>query len=353
MKKLTKRIRKKPGLSPGTLVHTGEKKTDSIHLSVYQYNEQKVDTFTIQSTDELPQHNPDLVTWLQVHGIHDVSLIDSIGKKYNLHPLLLEDILNTDQRPKLEDYGDYLFIVLKMLTYDDSTKEVRSEQVSLVVMKHLLISFHENGRGIFDPVRERIQSGKGRIRKLHSDYLTYALMDTVIDHYYVVFEKLGEHIETVEQELIRNPSINTLHTINILKREILFLRKTIWPLREIVAVMERRESEIIRSTTVIYLRDLYDHTIQGIDTIETFRDLLTGMLDIYLSSVSNKTNEVIKVLTIIATIFIPLTFIVGIYGMNFEYMPELAWRWGYPIILGIMALAIGGMLFYFKRKKWI
>ncbi len=353
MRRLTRRVRKKPGLPPGTLIHTGERKTEKVRLSVFRYNQQTVDFTEIDSVEKLPEPDTALVTWLHVDGLHDVELISEIGKKYNLHSLLLEDVVNIEQRPKLEDYTDYIFIVVKMLSYDEEIADVRSEQVAIVVMENLIISFHENERGFFNPVRERLKAGKGKIRTLGADYLAYALIDSVVDNYFIVFEKLGERIEAIEEELISNPSTSTLHTINGLKREMLLIRKTTWPLREITAVMERRESPLIKPATVVYLRDLYDHTIQIIDTIETMRDILTGMLDIYLSSVSNKTNEVIKVLTIIATIFIPLTFVVGIYGMNFEYMPELAWRWAYPAIMTIMALIVSGMLFYFRRKNWI
>jgi magnesium transporter len=353
MKKLIKRQRKQPGLSPGTLVHIGERKSDDTRFTVYRYDEHTAESISCDTVDRLPEPDPSSITWILVDGIHDIAIVDAIGKRYNLHPLILEDIVNTDQRPKLEDYNDYLFIVLKILVYDETVGEVRAEQISMIIGSNLVLSFVESERGLFEPVRERIRTGKGRIRKMAGDYLAYALMDLVIDHYFILFEKIGDRIEAVERELIENPTISTLHSINALKREMLFLKKTIWPLREIISVIERRDSPIIRPATAVYLRDLYDHAIQVIDTIETLRDLLTGMLDIYLSSLSNKANEVIKVLTIIATIFIPLTFIVGIYGMNFDYMPELAWRWAYPGIMILMAFLVAGMLIYFKRKHWI
>ena len=353
MRKLIKRQRKKPGLSPGTLIHVGEQKTEKIEIKVHVYNEHDVSSFIADSADKIPEPSGDNVTWIQINGIHDVDMIGKIGKRSSLHSLLLEDILNTEQRPKVEDFTDYLFVVLKALSYDETAKEVRVDQVSLVIGNHYVISFHEHEKGLFDPVRERIESGKGRIRKMGSDYLAYALIDIIVDTYFLMLEKFGEAIESLEQSLINEPRPESLHAINTLKREMIFLRKNIWPLREVVTVMERRESPLIKQHTVVYLRDLYDHTIQVIDTIETMRDILTGMLDVYLSSMSNKTNEVIKVLTIIATIFIPLTFIVGIYGMNFEYMPELEWRWAYPGIMGMMALVVAGMLVYFRRRKWI
>ncbi len=353
MRKLIRRHRKQPGLSPGTLIHVGEQKAPTVDISFHQYNNSEVIEQKSVPIKNIPYPGDKQITWLQVSGIHDVEIIETIGKQYSLHPLLLEDILNTEQRPKVEDYTDYLFIVLKTLDFDEETSGIRSDQIALVIGKNLLISFHEHERGFFNPIRERIQSGKGRIRKMGTDYLAYALMDVVIDNYFVTLEKLGSRIDDIEKSLLKNPSVEVLHNINFIKREMVFLRKNIWPVRELVATLERRESPIIHQHTVIYLRDLYDHIIQAIDTIESMRDVLTGMLDVYLSSMSNKTNEVIKVLTIIATIFIPLTFVVGIYGMNFEFMPELTWQYGYPAVMFIMLLSAGGMLLYFKRKNWI
>ncbi|MDI6888819.1 MAG: magnesium/cobalt transporter CorA [Methanocellales archaeon] len=293
------------------------------------------------------------VTWININGIHDVELIEKIGKHFNIHPLVLEDIVNTGQRPKMEDFEDYIFIVLKMLYYDEKDEEIKAEQISLILGPNFVISFQEKEGDIFDPLRERIRSGKGRIKKMGSDYLAYALIDAVVDNYFTILEKLGEEIEGMEEELVTNPTQETLQAIHNLKRDMIFLRKSVWPLREVVSSLERGESPLIHETTGIYLRDVYDHTIQVIDTIETLRDLLSGMLDIYLSSISNRMNEVMKVLTIIATIFIPLTLVVGIYGMNFAYMPELGWRWGYPLVLLLM-VAIGiSMLVYFRRKMWL
>jgi magnesium transporter len=353
MRELIRRQRKQPGLSPGTLIHVGEQKAQTVDISFHQYNNAEVIEQKSVPIKNIPHSEDKHITWIQVSGIHDVEKIDTIGKQYSLHPLLLEDILNTEQRPKVEDYTDYLFIVFKTLDFDEETHGIRSDQIALVIGKNLLISFHENETGFFNPIRERIQSGKGRIRKMGSDYLAYALMDVVIDHYFITLEKLGSRIDDIEKSLLNNPSVEVLHNINFIKREMVFLRKNIWPVRELVATLERRESPIIHQHTVIYLRDLYDHIVQAIDTIESMRDVLTGMLDVYLSSMSNKTNEVIKVLTIIATIFIPLTFIVGIYGMNFDFMPELTWRYGYPAIMLLMLLLVGGMLYYFRRNNWI
>ena len=292
-------------------------------------------------------------TWINIEGIHDVRVLERLGESYGFHTLILEDILNTDQRPKMEDHGEYIYVVLKMLN-SDKNNSVVIEQISLLLGKNFVISLQEGLEGdVFNPVRERIRSGKGRIRKMGSDYLAYALLDSIVDNYFIVLEKLGEKIEVLEEELITNPKRETLHAIHNLKREMIFLRKSVWPLREVISGLERGESSLISKSTQIFLRDLYDHTIQVIDTVEAFRDMLSGMLDIYLSSVSNKMNEVMKVLTIIATIFIPLTFIAGVYGMNFRNMPEIEWQWGYPLSLLIMGGVAVIMLVFFRKKRWI
>ena len=258
----------------------------------------------------------------------------SWGSATDFHPLVLEDILNTDQRPKMEEYGDYLYIVLKMLHDKGKGNQIEAEQVSLVLGPNFVFSFQESGGDVFDQIRERLRTGKGRLRKMGADYLAYTLVDAIVDYYFVILEKLGERIELLEEELVAHPRTETLKEIHTLKREMIFLRKAVWPLREVISGLQRGESPLVQKTTGIYLRDVYDHTIQVIDTIETFRDMLSGVLDIYLSSVSNRLNPVMKVLTIIATVFMPLTFLAGVYGMNFKYMPELEWRWGYPVALG-------------------
>ena len=294
------------------------------------------------------------VTWINVEGVHDVKILEKLGECFGLHPLIQEDIINTDQRPKIEDYDNYLYIVLKMLYLNKGNNGVVTEQISLILGKNFVVSFQEGIEGdVFDLVRERIRTDKGRIRKMGADYLAYALLDSIVDNYFVVLEAIGERIELLEERLIASPTPETLQIIQNLKREMIFLRKAVWPLREVAGSLERGESSLINENTRISLRDVYDHTIHVIDTIETFRDMLSGILDIYLSSVSNRLNAVMKVLTIIATIFMPLTFIVGVYGMNFKYLPELEWKWGYPLIWLVM-IGIGvTMLTYFKRKKWL
>jgi len=293
------------------------------------------------------------VTWINVAGLHQIEVLEKLNECFGLHPLVLEDILNTTQRPKIEDFGEYIYIVLKMLYLPGPGQEAVTEQVSLILGPNYLISFQESAGDVFDPIRERIRNGKGRIRKLGADYLAHALLDAIVDHYFIILEKLGEDVEDLEETLTNNPTPRTMQAIHQLKRKMIFLRKSVWPLREVVGSLERGESPLIQQSTGIYLRDIYDHIIQVIDNIETFRDMLSGMIDIYLSSISNRMNEIMKVLTIIATIFIPLTFIVGLYGMNFKYMPELEWHWGYPLVLLLMLGVAVFMLFYFKRKKWL
>jgi magnesium transporter len=354
MSKLARRRQRKVGLPPGTLVHIGEETDEEIRITVLDYSESQFQEKQIESVDEcFPFKDKPTVTWINVDGVHSVDIIESLGKQYGIHLLVLEDIVNTDQRPKLQDFDDYLFVVLKMLHDYDPQDGIQVEQVSLIVGSNFVISFQERRGDIFDPIRERIRNAKGRIRKMGADYLAYSLMDAIVDNYFTVLEKLGEQIESVQEQLLTDPALDTLHGIQRLKRELLFLRKSVWPLREAVNSFERSESSIVRKSTRVYLRDVYDHTIQVIDALETCRDMTSGMLDIYLSSISNKMNEIMKVLTIAAVIFIPLTFVAGIYGMNFDYMPELHWRAGYPVALLVMFTIAAVMLCFFKRKKWL
>ncbi len=344
----------KAGLPPGTLVHIGEKKTDEVKITLIDYDEKDFQEIELNSIEDcFPYKDKSTVSWINIDGLHDIEVIEKVGKHFGLHPLLLEDVLNTSQRPKLDDYGSYFFIVLKMLSCDEEEGIIEAEQISLILSSRLVISFQEGVGDVFNSVRERIRNNKGRIRKAGADYLVYRLMDAVVDNYFFILEKVGERIEDLEEELVTNPTTETLVEIHELKREMIFLRKSVWPLREVVTSLDRDESSLIETSTHTYLRDLYDHTIQVIDTVETFRDLISGMLDIYLSSVGNRMNEIMKVLTIIATIFIPLTFIAGIYGMNFNYMPELQHPWGYPAALCVMFLLGCLMLVYFRKKRWL
>jgi magnesium transporter len=349
-----RRFSKKSGLPPGTPVYVGKKKDKKAKVTCIEYSDEHFEEKEVKMLDEcFPLKGSPVTTWLNIDGVHQLDIIEKVGKQFNIHPLVLEDIMHTGQRPKMEDFDDYLFIVLKMLQYDEKEEETKSEQISLIIGSHYVISFQENEGDVFDPIRERIRTVRGRIRKMGADYLAYSLIDAIVDNYFMVLEKIGEIIEDIEDMLVKNPTPEVLQAIHSLKKDLIFLRKSVWPLREVISRLERWESPLIDKSIDIYLRDVYDHTIQVIDSLETFRDMLSGMLDIYLSSVSNRMNEVMKVLTIIATIFIPLTLITGIYGMNFKYMPELDTHWGYPMVYSIM-LAVGiVMLMYFRRKKWL
>jgi magnesium transporter len=352
--KRIKRPSTKAGLPPGTLVHVGERKTEAVRITYLDYDEQNMQEKQVASIEEcFPFKSTPTVTWINIDGLHDVKLIEKLGRQFEVHPLVLEDILNTGQRPKVEDFDKYIYVVLKMLRYSDEEQGVQAEQVSLVLGPNYVISFQEMVGDIFEHIRDRIRNSKGRIRKMRCDYLMYALLDAVVDGYFGILEKLGERIESMEEELVSSPSEKTLEQIHRLKREMIFLRKSVWPLRELISGLQRTESSLIKESTGLYLRDVYDHTIQVIDTVEGFRDMVSGMLDIYLSSISNRMNAVMKVLTIIATIFIPLTFIAGIYGMNFKYMPELERHWAYPLVLLVMGLVAIVMLIYFRRKRWL
>ncbi|MBN1546825.1 MAG: magnesium/cobalt transporter CorA [Syntrophaceae bacterium] len=355
---MTKRIRKqskKAGLPPGTLIHIGEKLSDEIKISLMSYDDGHIAERSISTLQEcrLPADFPG-VTWINVEGLHDVKILEQVGANFGMHPLILEDILNTGQRPKIEDLGNYIFIVLKMFSnQEESGEELEAEQVSIILGSNYVISFWEKEGKTLDPIKERIRNGKGRIRKMGASYLTYGILDAIVDSYFIVLERLGEKIETYEDSLVNRPTSHTLQAIQHLKREMIFLRKSVWPLREIIGYLERTESSLIDNSVSIFFKDVYDHTIQLIDTIETFRDTLSSMLDIYLSSISNKMNEVMKVLTIIATLFMPLTFMAGVYGMNFQNFPELKWQYGYLmfwIVIAVMAIL---MIIYFKRKKWM
>jgi len=354
MSPIIKRRSIKAGLPPGTLVHIGEKRTEPVRISILDYAEDQVEEVEAgEVSDCLKYKDKPTVTWINLEGIQQIEVIEALGRHFDLHPLVLEDILNTDQRPKVEDFGVYLHIVLKMFSLDAGQEKVQSEQISLILTKKFVLSFQEGLEGdVLNPLRERIRTDKGSIRKMGADYLAYSIIDGIVDNYFVILERLGEKVEELQEELVARPDPHMLRNLHQLKNEMILLRKAVWPLREVISSLERADSPLIQSSTKIFLRDVYDHTIQVIDSIETFRDLLSGMLDIYLSSLSYRMNEIMKVLTIIATLFIPLTFIVGIYGMNFRYLPELDWRWGYFVVWAVMIAVGTGMVVYFKRKKW-
>lgn len=344
----------KVGLSPGTLVFIGSKKQEKSKVTCIDFGEDFFREADCQTVDEaLVRDSKQSVKWVNIDGISDVSLVEKIGKEFNLHPLLLEDLLNTHQRPKLEEYGDRLFLIIKMLRPPTEKLEFHTEQIAFVIGPDFVLSFQEDIGDHFDPVRNSLRQGKGKIRKSGADYLCYALIDAIVDHYFLVPELLGEQVEELQRKILKNPSPADLHAIQSLKHQLLYLRKAVWPLREVVSRLSRDDVSMVQDTTRIFFRDVYDHTIQVIETIETLREMLTGLLDIYLTSVSNKMNEAMRVLAVIATIFMPLTFIAGIYGMNFEYMPELKRPYGYFELLGVMAVIVVLMVAYFRKKDWL
>jgi len=343
----------KSGLPPGSLVYIGEEKTKEVKITSIHYNETEVFRKEYKRPEADLFHKDSNIRWVNLDGLQDIELLKETGNLLKIHVLTQEDILNTEQRPKLEDYGDYYFIVLKMLYYDISIRDIVEEQVSIIVKDNLVVTFQEREGDVFQPVRERINTNRSRLRRNGVDFLLYALMDAIIDNYFIILEKVGDEIENIEELILDNPAPEVMKRLYMLKRNIVLLRRTIWPIREVVGFLERTDVRLVQDETKIYFRDLYDHTIQVIENIESLRDLIAGMVDIYLSTVSNRMNQVMMVLTIIATIFIPLTFIAGVYGMNFVYMPELEWRQGYPIVLGIMFLIGIFMLYLFKRKKWL
>ncbi len=350
--KFQKRSRK-TGLSPGSLIHVGSQYAEKSKITIMRYNETFFEEKEISSIKDFHiEKDRKEIIWFNVDGLQDVKIFEDIGEIFGLHPLVLEDILNTDQRPKMEDYGDYLYIVLKNF-YEPEGENLFSDQVSIVLGKDFVLSFQERESDLEESIREKISKSKGRIRKEGADYLVHAIVDNVVDNYFVVLENLEDKIENLEDDLVKKPTQSTLHDIHLFKRDLIMLGKTLWPLREAISSVERSDSPLINKTTLIYFQDIYDHTIAIIDTVETFKDMLSGMLDIYLSTISNRLNEVMKMLTIIATIFMPLTFMAGVYGMNFRYMPELEWRWGYFGVLGVM-LAVALLMFgYFRKKKWL
>jgi magnesium transporter len=350
--KLVQKRSRKTGLPPGTLVHIGERKTDKVTVTVFHYSVAGCEEMEPGQVELLSPPADKSIIWVNVGGVHNVDLVGTLGKQFFLHPLLLEDVTNTDQRPKLDDYDSYLFLVLKMLSLTER-KELAVEQVSLVLGEGYVISFQENGTDVFHPVRERLRGGKGRLRQSGADYLLYALVDAIVDQYFAVLEAAGEKIEALQHSVVDDPKPETLNHIHALKRQLLFLRRAVWPLRDVMNNLSRSDCRLLQQPTKVFFRDVYDHVVQIVDTIETLREMVSASLDIYLSSVSYRLNAVMRVLTVITTISMPLSFIASIYGMNFEYMPELRSRWGYPVVLIVMTVVGVGMLALFRKKRWL
>lgn len=357
IKQLTPRIKKKSsskiGLPPGSIVYLGEKKVEKVTINLTEYDEKESETYEIKSVEEIePFTDTPQVTWVSVCGLHETDFLKQVGEKFKIHPLILEDILNTDTRPKIEITEDYLFIVMKLLTFNPEHKILETEQVSFILGKSFLFSFSEKSDEIFNPVKDRITTQLGKIRKRGIDYLLYALMDIVVDHYFLALEKVEERIEILDDEVINKTERSQIESIYKLRNLLLLMRRSIYPVREIVNQLIKDDSDLLDESIEPYLRDLYDHTIHITESIEQQREVTNGLMEIYLSMMSNKMNEVMKVLTVIATIFIPLTFIVGIYGMNFHYIPELEWPWAYFAVWGVMISVVLVMILYFKRKNW-
>lgn len=348
-----KKSSKKAGRPPGTLEYVGKERLEPIKTSIFNYSGDHFEEKPELALDKVLLYKEvEGTTWINFVGIHDVQSVQQVCQHFNIHPLTIEDIISTEQRPKLEENEDYIYVVVKMLEYDVATGKIMVEQVSLILGYNYVISFQEKPGDTFEAVRNRLRAGKGRIRIAGSDYLFYALIDTIVDNYFLILEKFGDDLEEIEEEILANPRQSSLSSLYNLKRETVILRRSVWPLREVVHKLEREDLLLIKKETRIYLRDVYDHTIRVIETIENFRDVLSGMVDLYQSTISNKLNMVMKVLTIISTIFIPLTFIVGVYGMNFVHMPELEWKFGYPGVWMVMIAVFLGMIYFFKKKKW-
>ena len=344
----------KAGLSPGTLVHVGEPQAEKVTISLVDYDVDSYEELEVQSIDEImPYLGLPSITWVNVDALHQVEVIRQIGERFDIHPLVLEDILNTHQRSKIEEYDDYLFIVMKAATFNEKTVRVEYEQISMILMKDFVFTFRERSDDMFDPLRRRISQSKNRFRRNGPDYLAYAILDTVIDRYFLFQDTLDIFSEELEEAVLTQPTTRTIETIQTLKREMIFLRRAVGPLREMVATLLRSDTDLVQESTRIYMRDVYDHVIRINEALESYRELITGMQEIYLSSLSMKMNEVMKVLTIFATLFIPLTFMVGIYGMNFHYMPELGWKWAYPAFWGAMLAVAASLLLFFRRKGWV
>ncbi|MFX1562067.1 MAG: magnesium/cobalt transporter CorA [Promethearchaeota archaeon] len=353
MPKIFRRRSQKTGLPPGTPVYVGKRSPEKTQIAFIEYDKENVQKGNVEDVEECLQYiESPTNTWIKVVGLNQTEILEKLGTCFGLHPLSIEDILSVTQRPKIEDFGEHVLIIIKTVKYNEEQKELEMDQLSFVLGPNFVISIQERHGDIFNQILDRIEKGRGNIRRMGTDYLFYALLDAAIDNYFISIEKIGDEIENLEDELISDPTQETLHRIYGLKQDLILLRRLVWPLREVISQLERGRVSLIGDSLAIFFRDVYDHTVQVMETVETYRDMLSGMLDIYLSSVSNRMNEVMKILTIIATIFIPLTFIAGVYGMNFRFMPELEWDYGYPLVWGIMLVIGIVMVIFFWRKKW-
>lgn len=354
MGRFVRRAVKKPGTPPGTLVHTGVQKVERVGIRHLDYDAGQLTEAEFDSIEaSAPFKDPPTVSWINVDGLHDVELVRTLGERFQWHPLMLEDIVAVGQRPKVEEYDAYVFMVLPMLSWDAERRQVVEEQLSIVLGERYVFTFQERFGDVFESVRERLRNARGRIRSRGADYLAYALTDAVVDHYFHVLEGIGDLAEALESEVLDEPTRSTMHQLHSLKRELISVRRAVWPLREMLATLARGGDDIFTEETLLFLRDVHDHAAQVAETVEVLRDVVSGGIDLYLSSVGYRTNEVMKVLTIMASIFIPLTFMVGVYGMNFDYMPELHLPWAYPALLVLMAALGLGMVVFFRKKGWL
>lgn len=344
----------KSGLPPGSLVHVGAVHEEETHIFVIDYNKSSIEEKKITSIEEvLPYRDRESITWVMIKGLKNIEIFDQLGHHFNIHPLVLEDILNTHQRPKFEDHDDYLFFVLKGVLIEKNEFCIDFEQISIIAGNKFVFTFRERSDDSLLPVINRIRNSKGQARALGADYLTYMIIDTVVDEYFSIQDALDECVDKTEEELLSNPTSRTLATIQSLKRQINNTRRSISPIRELLNSLLRSDTELVQKKTLLYFRDVHDHILRVYESIETYREMISSLLDIYISSVSNKMNEVMKVLTVFASIFIPLTFLAGIYGMNFEYMPELKLKWAYPALWCVFLLIPLILIIYFRKKKWL
>ncbi len=341
------------GQVPGELLFIGKQKMEVPAVQLIEYSADEFSKTEVSSISDLKlSSRPDTLSWINIHGLHDIELIKEIGKTFHIHPLTLEDILNTGQRPKMEEYDNYLFFNLKMLQYNENQSRIFAEQISMVVLDSVLITFQEQPGDVFGFVRERLEKHKGRIRVSSIDYLAYTLLDTIVDNYLIAIERIGDKIEDLEGSIIKNPSRDTLDRINNYKQEMTYLRKTTRPCREFILLLNKSEHALLHNDTQIFIKDLLDLITQVVESVDTYKEILSDYLNMYNTAISNNLNEIMKVLTIFSAIFIPLTFIAGIYGTNFQYMPELGFKYGYPIFLGVLVVVAGFMIRYFKKKRW-
>ena len=354
MGRLVRRRAKKPGLSPGTLVHTGVQKVDRARITYLDFDAERVGEAEVDDIAAcFPLKSSPTVSWVNVDGVHDVELVRRVGEHFGWHPLLMEDIVATGQRAKVEEYEDYLFVVLPMLSWNAEHNQVEQEQLSMVLGDGYVFTFQERAGDVFDPIRERIRSAKGRVRTRGADYLAYTLMDAVVDSCFQVLEAIGDRTEILEEALLAESDQDTMIQLHALKRELIAVRRAVWPMRDALAQVVRDEEDMFTPETEVFLRDVHDHAVQVVESVEVLRDVVSGAVDLNLSRMTMRTNEVMKVLTIMASIFIPLTFVVGIYGMNFDYLPELRIRWAYPALMLAMAALAGGMVYYFRKRGWL